>query len=230
MHKPIKAIAFDLWNTLVGCVAPVNPMLRLLDAVHLAGGTDAALLVAESTMKETLPGLAAAIEKLERRLGTSLARGQERARLLTCWRSAIAHNCVFEDVVPALRRLRKHYRLGVITNTQSFDMEFWHHSEARALLDAEVLSYEIHALKPDKHMFRRFARRIGVSAGQILMVGDNSHDDIEGARAAGLQALRICRSHPALSHRDPQGSDGALRDLSELEAKLRRLRRARHGR
>ena len=230
MQKPIKAIAFDLWNTLVGCVAPVNPMLRLLEMVHRAGGTDAALLVAESTMKEPLPNLAAAVGELERRLGTRLARGQERARLLTCWKSAIVHNCVFEDVVPALRRLQKHYRLGVITNTQSFDMEFWHRSEARALLKAEVLSYEVHALKPDKRMFRQFARRIGVSAGRILMVGDNSRDDIEGARAAGLQALRISRSHPALSHRDPQGADGALRDLSELETKLRWLRRARRGR
>jgi len=230
LQKPIKAIAFDLWNTLVGCVAPVNPMLRLLEAIHLAGGTDAALLVAESTMTEPLPGLAAAVEALERRLGTSLARGQERARLLACWRLAIAHNCIFEDVVPALRRLQKHYRLGVITNTQSFDMEFWLHSEARALLDAEVLSYEVHALKPDKRMFSRFARRIGISAGQILMVGDNSRDDIEGARAAGLQALRISRSHSTLSHHDSQGSDEALRDLSELEEKLRQLRRARRGR
>jgi putative hydrolase of the HAD superfamily len=230
LRTPIKAIAFDLWNTLVGCLYPVNPMLRLLEAVRLAGGEEPARLIAECTMKAPLPCLAAAVRELEHHLVHSLGRGEERARLLACWELAISCNQVFADVVPSLTRLRKRYRLGVISNTQSFDMEFWQCSDARSLLDAEVLSYEIGVLKPDPRLFRRFVRRIGVPAGQILMVGDNFRDDVEGARAAGLQAVRISRPLPSLSHRDPQGEDGALRGLGELEAKLRRVKRGRSGR
>ncbi len=217
MHSSIRAIAFDLWNTLIGCAAPVNPMLRLLEAVRAAGAPDPLTLVSEATMTSPLPGLAAALEELERRLGCRLARGRERARLLGLWRCTTGCNHVFEDVEPSLRRLRQRYRIGVISNTQSFDLEFWERSAARALMEVEVLSYEERVLKPDTRLFRRFARALGVRPQQVLMVGDNMRDDIEGSRAAGFEAVRIRRNAPSLSHREPSGNDTTVRDLNELE-------------
>ncbi len=223
MRAPIQAIAFDLWNTLVGSVRPVNPMQRLLDSVRAAGGDDAARLVAECTMTRPLPGIAAAVAALEERLGRRLARGEERARLLASWREGAAASVVFEDVEPALRRLAGRYRIGVISNTQSFDMEFWERSAARALLDVQVLSYEEGSLKPAASLFARFARAVGVRPQGILMVGDNSQDDIRGALEAGFQAVRVMRPAGALSHREERGSDLPLSGLAELDRRLAEL-------
>lgn len=217
MTIPIRAIAFDLWNTLVACFFPVNPMVRLLDTVRAAGASDPGRLVAECTMLAPLPGIAAGVCALERRLGHPLARGEERARLLGLWERANSCNRVFEEVEPVLARLRARYRLGLITNTQSFDLGFWEGSAARRMLDGEILSYREGVLKPDPRLFERFASAVGVAPAQILMVGDNSADDIRGARAAGFQALRIRRALPTLSHREPGGEQATLADLSDLE-------------
>jgi FMN phosphatase YigB (HAD superfamily) len=234
LRSPIEAVAFDLWNTLVGCWHPVNPMVRLLEAAAEAGSSDPARLVAECTMAGPLPDIGAGLRAVEARLGRPLARGEARGRLLALWREACAANRVFEDVEPALRRLRRRYRIGLITNTQSFDMEFWERSAARTLLEVEILSWEQRLLKPDARLYRRFAERIGVDPARILMVGDNRRDDIEGARAAGFQALRIRRALPSLSHREDRGDDDPLGGLEELPERLAELsgsaRRATPGR
>lgn len=220
MRAPIQAIAFDLWNTLAGCFFPVNPMVRLREAVRAAGGSDAVRLVAECTMRAPLPGIEAAVRALEARLGRPLARGEERSRLLRLWARTAGCNRLFDDVEPALLRLKRRYRIGLITNTQSFDMEFWERSKARRLLEVEILSYREGTLKPDPRLFERFAEAAGIEPGRILMVGDNSEDDVRGARAAGFQAVRIVRPLPALSHREPAREDAPLSDLEDLERRL----------
>jgi FMN phosphatase YigB (HAD superfamily) len=230
LRAPIEAIAFDLWNTLIGCVHPVNPMNRLVEVVRAAGAAHPMALVSECTMREPLAGIAPALRALERRLGRPLARGEERARLLALWAGTTGCNIVFDDVAPALARLKETYRIGVISNTQSFDLEFWRSSAARALLEVELLSYEVGLLKPDARLFQRFARAVGVAPERILMIGDNSRDDVEGARAAGLQAARICRPISTLSHREPAAEDAPLGGLDELERRLRDLRREGGGR
>jgi HAD superfamily hydrolase (TIGR01549 family) len=217
---PVEALALDLWNTLTGCVYPTNPMRRLLEAVAQAGGGDPVRIVSECTMLRPLPGIAAALRAIEGRLRAPVLRGQERARFIQLWKRAAACNCVFDDVEPALRRLSRRFRLGVISNTQSFDMEFWLRSGARRLLQVEILSFEAGRLKPDPPLFGRFAEALGIEPGRILMIGDNSRDDIEGARRAGFQALRIARPLPILSHREPAGEDAPVADLAELEKRL----------
>jgi putative hydrolase of the HAD superfamily len=228
LRPPIEAIAFDLWNTLVGCWHPVNPMVRLLEAAREAGSPDPARLVAECTMAGPLAGIEAGVRAIEARLGRPVARGEARARLLALWREACAASRVFDDVEPALRRLRARHRIGLITNTQSFDMRFWSASAARALLEVEVVSWEERLLKPDPQIYRRFAERIGVEPRRILMVGDNRRDDVEGARAAGFQAVRLRRALPSLSHVEEEGveevgEDYPLADLDDLETRLAAL-------
>ena len=218
--SPIRAIAFDLWNTLAACTSAANPMVRLLEAARAAGAADPGRLLAESTMRRPLPGIAEAVREMESRLGRPLARGEERARLLALWERACGLNRVFDDVEPVLRRLRERYRLGLISNTQSFDMEFWRRSPARGLMEVEILSCEEGALKPDRRLFERFAAALGVAPGHILMVGDNSDDDIRGAQAAGFQAVRIRRPPATLSHRESGDGDSPIENLEDLERRL----------
>lgn len=45
--------------------------------------------------------------------------------------------------------------------------------------------------KPDPRLFKLLASRLGVPLANILMIGDNLEADIQGATAAGMQALHI---------------------------------------
>jgi putative hydrolase of the HAD superfamily len=80
-------------------------------------------------------------------------------------------------------------RTGVVSN---FDRRLPAILEGLGLtaqLDAIVLPSDAGAAKPDRRIFALALERIGVAAAEALFVGDDEQDDIEGARAAGLQAV-----------------------------------------
>ena len=79
-------------------------------------------------------------------------------------------------------------------------------------LDGVVTSAEVGARKPDREIFERALGIAGVSAEEAVHVGDSRRDDVEGARAAGIEAV--------LLNRGSSGSSDVLeiRSLSELPA------------
>ena len=58
-------------------------------------------------------------------------------------------------------------------------------------IDVAVISAEEGIEKPDPRMFLRACERLGVSPAALLHVGDRLDEDVEGARAAGCQALHF---------------------------------------
>jgi len=93
-----------------------------------------------------------------------------------------------------LARLRRSYRLGVVTNgsTQS------QRGKLRGLgieqyFDPIVVSEEVAHRKPEFAIFRLALRSWALPHGEVLFVGDDGLKDIGGARAAGLQALQVLR-------------------------------------
>lgn len=82
-------------------------------------------------------------------------------------------------------------------------------------VDALIVSGEVGMSKPDPEIFRIALQRLGVSAGEAVMVGDSWTADVEGARAAGIRAIwfnwpaRIRRGH-RMSSRSPPGSRSIL--------------------
>lgn len=59
------------------------------------------------------------------------------------------------------------------------------------LLEVVVLPADAGAAKPDPRIFRLALARLGVEAGAALYLGDDAHDDIAGAAAAGLRAVDV---------------------------------------
>jgi putative hydrolase of the HAD superfamily len=87
-------------------------------------------------------------------------------------------------------------------------------------LDVCVFSDELGVAKPNPRIFREALERLGVEPASAAFVGDSPHNDIYGARQAGLLAIQI-------GHRDAPPrtgyteSDGArpnayIASLSEL--------------
>jgi len=89
-----------------------------------------------------------------------------------------------------LERLRaRGLRTGVVSNFDRRLPKILEGLGLAAQLDAIVLPSDARAAKPDRRIFALALERIGVTAAEALFVGDDAQRDIEGARAAGLQAV-----------------------------------------
>ena len=120
---------------------------------------------------------------------------------------------LYEDVTPVLEELRRHeLKLGLVSNGIRDLMAFCsHHSlDVDAIVDSRTHGY----VKPHPTIFQAALDRLGVPAEDAVMVGDSPEEDVEGARALGMQAILVDRDdrHPELDDRvtDLYGLPAAL--------------------
>ncbi len=96
---------------------------------------------------------------------------------------------VFDDVAPALRRLRTRYALGTLTNGNA-DLN---RIGLATLFDLSLNSRDVGVAKPHPHGFRELATRMKREPAQILYVGDDPTLDVEAARAVGMSTAWMNR-------------------------------------
>lgn len=205
--NPIRAIGFDLFNTLI----TVEPQTledankRLFSSLSESGFE----LDADSFRKAHR---AAAIRHIEqgRRDGRETHNrfwirdaleeqgccvSPDDARIgaaVEAYFSAFLEHCrLLPGTAEMLTALQSFYRLGLLTN-------FTHGPAAREILShmsldpffqVVVISGELGYRKPDPRPFDELVKHLGVESRQVLFVGDDPEPDILGARRAGLNPV-----------------------------------------
>ena len=108
------------------------------------------------------------------------------------------HNAVsFPETVPMLEELKnKGFKTALITNGYHFlqnrkiDM-----LGLREAFDEIIVSEDVAIHKPDKRIFLIMAGKLGIEADEMIYVGDNPVNDIEGASSAGCKTIWMkCKS------------------------------------
>lgn len=100
----------------------------------------------------------------------------------------------FPDVAPALASLRaRGIRLVVVSNWDISLHDVLARLELAPLLDGVLTSAEAGERKPAPGIFRRALALASVAAAEAVHVGDSIHEDVEGARAAGIEPILIRR-------------------------------------
>ena len=100
----------------------------------------------------------------------------------------------FDDVAPVLAAVRDaKLTIAVASN---FDARL--HTVCDGLpelrqIDVRVISSEVGYCKPSPQFYAELVGAIGVPADQILMVGDDHTNDVDGALAAGLRSVHLNR-------------------------------------
>ncbi len=120
---------------------------------------------------------------------------------------------LFEDALPVLEELRATgVKIGLVSNGIRDLTEFVSHH--RLDVDAIVDSRSHGRVKPHPTIFQAALDLLGVAPAEAVMVGDSLEEDVEGARALGMQAILIDRDdrHPDVEER--------LTDLYGLPAAL----------
>ena len=196
----LKLITFDLDDTL-WAVAPVmrQAEARLRDwlALHaprLGAVPIEQLWAIRSQLLAIEPSLRHRLTTLRQRVLLTALRGagypEDEAQALAQEAFAVfiaaRHEVeLFPEVRPTLEHLCQHYQLGVISNGNACVARLGLSEYFQFALSAEELGIG----KPAARPFASALNKAGVSAQEALHIGDNLHDDVAGARAAGWQAI-----------------------------------------
>jgi len=130
----------------------------------------------------------------------------ERFAHANAWRT-------YDDVQPTLATLTQHgVRLGVVSNWDERLRPLLTSLGLAHNFETIVVSCEVGASKPSPVPFHAAVKAFGVSAENILHVGDSAEMDVAGARAAGFQAVQIVRD----SKITEAGQVSSLRELAAL--------------
>ncbi|MDZ4654891.1 MAG: HAD-IA family hydrolase [Coriobacteriia bacterium] len=101
---------------------------------------------------------------------------------------------VYDDVVPALSRLRERgLKLGIISNWDRRLVRLVDGLGLASYMDSVISSADIGLRKPDPRIFELACSELGVEPGDAAHVGDHHYADVLGARAVGMHAVLIDR-------------------------------------
>ncbi|MFQ5911952.1 MAG: HAD family hydrolase [Nitrospinota bacterium] len=208
-----RGVVFDLWNTLVYDSASPNPIIWMAKQLGIAGRPDWPNWLERAYMTEPVAGIEEALGRLERILPLPPV---DPAPFVEAFGRADRSVRLFDDALPVLRRLRPNFRLALLTNTQSFGLEFLQRTGLADLFDVTCYSFERGWLKPDARIFQWTAKRLGLPAERLTMVGDNLAKDVLAAEAVGWRGILIKRAGGFLSHSEAGTHHRTVRGLEEI--------------
>jgi len=112
---------------------------------------------------------------------------------MECW---IQARTMEKSVPSILRKLKKRYTLGVVSNLAyspaiSRTLERF---GVAAYFNAIIVSADVGWRKPSPKIFRKALQTMGISASETAYVGDELDHDVEGAMKVGMHTVLLKRS------------------------------------
>jgi putative hydrolase of the HAD superfamily len=185
---PYRGVLFDLFYTLI------NP----LDPVFMGENEYAALGISRSDFESRNMagyeiwaggGVRDPVE-LVRRILADLDFSEERIRAAARARLGRIRSSLFGVEPKNLGLLTKLRERGVktalVSNADVIDTRYWKESPLAACFDVTIFSCDAGILKPDPRIYRLALEGIGLPASACLYVGDGGHEELQGAKEAGL--------------------------------------------
>ncbi|HIM76560.1 MAG TPA: HAD family hydrolase [Rhodospirillales bacterium] len=218
MRTPIKAVTFDLWDTIIDDDSdepkrlaqglrpkPEERRHLLWEALNrhqeiALEDVNAAYAAADAAFKKAWMGhsitwkvadrLARVLMELDRTLpDAELAKlADEMGRM-----EVDLPPDLIDGIADALEDLSRRYKLCVVSDTIVTPAD-----GLRKLLDGHGIKKYFHGFsfsdeaghsKPHTDMFLSAARQLGVDVEEMIHIGDRDHNDIKGAQALGMKAV-----------------------------------------
>jgi 2-haloacid dehalogenase len=194
----IKFITFDCYDTLVAYTAGKHAVIRAMVAEKGGDAAAAEAVIAAAEAREHALQTAAEFKVLNVVLRESLEAALSDAGLpyeeVDGQRivQAVADARPFDDVAPALERLRTKYKTAILSNSEQAVMR--HNTASIGVpFDQVVLAEEVGAYKPDHRMFHALLERCGCTKDEIVHVAQGFYHDIMPGHALGLRRIWINR-------------------------------------
>ena len=103
---------------------------------------------------------------------------------------------LYSDVVPTLEKLRDAgFKLAIVSNWESPLDPLTERLGIAEYFDAIVASHDVRVRseKPDPHIFNYALAAVGVSAEEVVHVGDTYEADVVGAQGVGIRPILLDR-------------------------------------
>lgn len=118
---------------------------------------------------------------------------------------AACFDCIDPDVIALLKDLKaRGLRLAMLSNCSSEEVTAIRQSRLCTYFDTLILSYEVGLSKPDPLIYGKVLAELHLTAEECLYVGDGGSNELQGARAIGMEAVQAkwyTNNHP-----DPRDS------------------------
>ena len=250
MADGIRAITFDLWDTMIrdnsdeprraarGLGTKTEDRRRIL---HAALERDAP--IAFETVATAYDVTDAAFNKVWKEHHVTWTQ-RERLHVLLAGLGRTLPEDAFDRVVAeiedmeidvppemvagidaALADLAGRYKLCVVSDAivspgRVLRRLLAHHGLEK-YFDGFVFSDEIGCSKPDPRMFHAAAEQLGVDLGQMVHIGDRDHNDVKGPQALGMKAVLFTAVRDV--DEKTTSADAICRDHADLPAIVDRL-------
>ena len=207
----IRAVVFNLWNTLVFSPAgsPFQRMKELLrpeQEHHVTALMRDGMVQPYASVRAFLEAWKTPVRLEETQVEAMAQAFQEAGAQAECFPGST-------EAVGAVRDLA---RVALLSNTQTFGLELLDRLGIAERIRTRVLSAEIGTLKPEPAAFETVQRKLGMFPGNLVMVGDSWKDDVEGAVAAGWTAIWVNREAKPRPAHDPELPIYEVRSLSRV--------------
>lgn len=201
----IQAVIFDMYETLVTQFC--SPLYYGTEIAHDLGLRPEEFLPGWRVTEEArATGKLTFEDTIERLLRSHGIFSEGLHRRVVEKRMAIQADCfrhLHPGIEPMLTALRERgIRIGLITNCFSEEAKLIRESELFPCFDAPCLSWEEGVRKPDPAIYRTCLRRLGIAPENCLYVGDGGSQELEAAKALGMQAVQATwYRQPAFEHK-----------------------------
>ncbi len=203
----IKAVTLDVWNTLLKIEAVYSRLASELSEIlakpvsEISSSIYKVYAKAKELRKRAEFDERKIVEESCELMAKELGIGIEKLKyaLIKTFDSLRPTDLLYPEVLDSLEELRgKGLLIGIVGNTL-----FWPSTLTRLMLqrcgidkyvDASIFSDEIGICKPDRRIFIRIAKELGVEVSEIAHVGDGVIEDVGGALSSGMAAILINRS------------------------------------
>ena len=239
---PIKAITFDLWNTLLSEGNYIDLRINYLhdaledlgfprDLEEIKNAYRSAHDYAHKVWAEENYRYVPAEERVEymlKRLRINLPDSVKEP-IVKWFKETILRRppSLIEGVKETITTLHGRFRLGIICDTGMTPGYVMRIVLRRAgilgFFDSTVFSDEVGFNKPHRLVFKRALMELGVMPSEAVHVGDLLHTDIAGAKMIGMRAVWIRREavmgYEAIRYKP----DYEIEELAEIIDVLRRI-------
>lgn len=190
----MKAIIFDCWGTLFTNSQSPHPFEQFANEIgHTMSNRSFVKSFEFHLMQDSYDDLRVPIKALLKDLDIPYDESVAN-KLKAILIHSIFTQVAYPDTMESLRRLKGKYALVLLTNSfkqgyEGLDKKFG----ISEIFDHVVTSFDAHRTKPDIKLFEEAIASTKVTSSEIVMIGDNLHDDIEPSSSLGMHTILLDR-------------------------------------
>ncbi len=182
----IKAIIFDLWETLA--TKNVGISKTLMQHFNIEKTSDFIIKYESSIQLDAW--------KTENEMSSNFLKSfnlpitkQNLEFVVSTLRAGIEKAALYDGVRELLIELKRSYKLGILSNTTIFESQILKKLNIDKLFDAQVYSWQIKSLKPSKTNFDKVCFCLNVTPSECIFV-DDGEKNITSARSYGFISIK----------------------------------------